>query len=318
MAGNTIHCLGIAVLDALSGELEQYPVPRVHEVVVTERVSFVPGGGAVNTSGALARMGMQTAVFTKVGKDLMGSFLLSELETCGVNTSPVVISDHDTTPFTFVGIHPEGDRTFVHTPGANKTLCLQDIDVDRLLDCDVLLYQDLFAAPALEEGSGAELLRGTKEAGVVTVLDECLGLGPRREVLEPMLCSCDYFLPSLDDLRVLYPDDSPGALARRMLDLGARTVILKMGTDGCLLVDGDGRLQIPAFEARVVDTTGAGDCWDAGFLAALVHEEPKTSAAAIGNACAAFCIESVGGATGVPTYAEVVARVNESDAAVPN
>jgi sugar/nucleoside kinase (ribokinase family) len=81
-----------------------------------------------------------------------------------------------------------------------------------------------------------------------------------------------------------------------------------MGQDGCLIAQGTNCVRVPAFSANVVDTTGAGDCWDAGFIAALASGEDIHTAARIGNACAAFCIEAVGGSTGVPGYQSVQQR----------
>lgn len=304
----TIHCIGVAVVDALSGPIERYPVPRLETQVTTEKVSFLAGGGAVNTASALGRMGLAAAVFSKVGRDLMGTFLIQELEKCGVETTGVRQSAKDATPFTFVGIHAKGDRTFIHTPGANKTLSIEDFDLKRLLDTDFLLYQDLWALPRLDAFSGVELLSMARKAGVVTLLDECWGFGPNRVVFESMVPHCDYVLPSLDDMQAIYPGATPEDIAARLLDLGAGTVALKKGADGAMLAYGKERECLPAFSANVVDTTGAGDCWNAGFIAGLAQGEDSLTAARIANACAAFGIEAVGGASGVPTYAAVCRR----------
>lgn len=86
------------------------------------------------------------------------------------------------------------------------------------------------------------------------------------------------------------------------------TVVLKMGTQGCLLAHGDERHYVPALPAEVVDTTGAGDCWDAGFIAGLMHGEDALTSVRLGSACAAFGIEAVGGAAGVPSYEAVRRR----------
>jgi sugar/nucleoside kinase (ribokinase family) len=301
----TIHCIGVAVVDALSGPLERYPVPRLETQVTTEKVTFLPGGGAVNTACALGRMGLSAALFTKVGKDLMGSFLLKELQKCGVETQAVRQSEQDATPFTFVGIHPQGDRTFIHTPASNKTLTIDDIDVHRLIDTDFLLYQDLWAMPRLDARSGAELLATARKAGVTTLLDECWGFGPKKPILDSILPHVSYFLPSIDDLRPIFPGASADEIATALLDAGTQTVILKMGADGCLYARGSERIRIPALPADVTDTTGAGDCWNAGFIAGLAYGEEALTAAKIGNACAAFCIESVGGSSGVPAFAAV-------------
>jgi sugar/nucleoside kinase (ribokinase family) len=107
-------------------------------------------------------------------------------------------------------------------------------------------------------------------------------------------------------LTISAPFSPAPALTRsqlRLLDAGTQTVILKMGADGCLYARGSERIRIPALPADVTDTTGAGDCWNAGFIAGLAYGEEALTAAKIGNACAAFCIESVGGSSGVPAFA---------------
>ena len=144
----------------------------------------------------------------------------------------------------------------------------------------------------------------------MTLLDECWGFGPNRETLETMLPYCDYALPSLDDLRAVYPGMSAGEIADHVLGFGVKAVILKMGSEGCLVATEADKVQIPAFPVEVVDATGAGDCWDAGFIAGLAHGEDLAAAARLGNACAAFCLGAVGGATGVPSYSAVRKRAS--------
>ena len=105
----TIHCVGCLVVDFLSGPLKQYPIPKVQTQVTTESVRIMPGGGAANTPSALARR--------------------RELGKLGVDTSGIQVSARDTTPMTYVGIHTDGDRTFIHTPGANATLSWSDLNI---------------------------------------------------------------------------------------------------------------------------------------------------------------------------------------------
>ncbi len=303
-----IHCVGVLVVDLLSGPIEQYPVPRIKTQINTESMRIVPGGGAANTSSALARMGLAVSAFSKLGDDFTGGFVLRELQKVGVDTLGICVSASDSTPFTFVGIHADGERTFIHTPGANVTFNLGDLDLERLLAADYLLYQDAWVLGALDGGPAATLLAEAQKRGVVTFLDECFGYGPKRETLEVMLPYCDYFLPSFDDMQLIYPGSSAEDLAARLLGLGASTVVLKMGRQGCVVAHGNDRVPVPAFSARVVDTTGAGDCWDAGFIAGLAKGEDLPTAARIGNACAAFSIEAVGGSTGVPSYETVRQR----------
>jgi sugar/nucleoside kinase (ribokinase family) len=308
----SVHCLGIMVMDALSGPLPNYPVPRRQVQVVTKHLQFQPGGGAVNTGSALARMGLPVAVFSKLGEDANGAALLRELRALGVDVSGVCVSPRDTTPFTYVGIHPDGDRTFIHTPGANLDFTLADLDLDRLLATDLLLYQDLWVLPGIDGRPGAELLAEARRRGVTTLLDECWGLGPNRGLFETMLPHCDYVIPSEDDMLAIYPGLAPDAIAARILEQGPHTAVLKMGRQGCLVATGSDRIRIPIIDAPVVDTTGAGDCWNAGFIAGLAHGEDVVTAAWLGTACASFCVGAVGGSAGVPTYAAVQERARQA------
>jgi len=299
---NRVNCIGILVVDALSGPLSHYPVPRRQTQVITRNVRFLAGGGAANTSGAFGKMGINAGVFSKIGQDSNGEFLKRELEKSGVDTSGICISQNDVTPFTFVGIHPDGDRTFIHTPGANKTFCRHDLKLDALFQCKFLLYQDLWVLPCLDGESGAQILSEARRRGIVTLLDECWGLGPNRETFEKMLPYADYVVPSADDMRIIYPDLEVEEIAGHILDCGAKATILKLGAEGCLVAQENRRDYIPAFRTQVVDTTGAGDCWNAGFIAGLIHGENVLAAARLGNACSSFCIGAIGGFAGIPDY----------------
>jgi len=300
-----VHCLGVIVLDALSGPIPGYPEAGVQPQVISGGIRFMPGGGSANTSSALAQMGVDVSVFSKVGNDALATFLIDELERNGVNTDNIVRSEADTTPFTFVGIHAGGDRTFIHTPGANKTFRLTDLDEDTLMDTDVLFYQDLWVLPQIDGAPGAQLLKKARERGIVTLLDECWGLGPDRSALEKMLPFADYVLPSYEDMSAIYRGLEPDEIADALLEKGAGKVVLKMGESGCLVASASVRERFPSCVKEIADTTGAGDCFNAGFIAGLVHGCTDTESAVIGNRAAAACIANVGGAAGIPGFDEL-------------
>jgi sugar/nucleoside kinase (ribokinase family) len=86
-----------------------------------------------------------------------------------------------------------------------------------------------------------------------------------------LLPYCDYVWPSIDDLCAISLEDSPEEIIVRLQDHGAGTVAVKMGNAWSLLATGELRIAVPALPAQVVDTTGAGDCWGAGFLAGLIN-----------------------------------------------
>jgi sugar/nucleoside kinase (ribokinase family) len=304
-----VHCIGALVVDALSGPLPQYPVPRVKTQINTRSIRFMPGGGAANTGSALAQMGIRTAIFAKVGDDLHGGFLRSELVKSGVDVSQIRVSARESTPFTFVGVHPDGDRSFIHTPGANLHFSLRDFDLEALYDCKFLLYQDMFVLPKLDL-TAPRLLAAAQRRGITTLLDECYGLGPHRRTFEAALPYCDVAIPSCDDMQVMYPGMKPVDIARHLQARGAKRVVLKLGPRGCLVANQKETALVPSLAKRIVDTTGAGDCFNAGFIAGLVHGLTDLQACRIGAAAAAACIRSLGGAVGIPKYRKLEKVLN--------
>jgi sugar/nucleoside kinase (ribokinase family) len=152
-------------------------------------------------------------------------------------------------------------------------------------------------------------LAQARRKGITTLLDECWGLGPNLETLAVMLPHCDYVLPSLEDMNAIFPGASAEQVAAKLLGLGVGTVVLKMGRAGCMIARGSERTIVPAFPTAVVDTTGAGDCWNAGFMAGLANGRSILESARLGNACASYCIQAVGGATGVPDWLTVSAML---------
>ena len=294
-------------MDALSRTLRNYPVPGKVIQVVTDSLTFLPGGGAGNASAALAQMGLPVSVFSKVGDDPNGRFLIDSLRGHGVDTAGICVSAGDTTAFTYVAIHPDGDRTFIHTPGANKTFCLADLDRRKLLQTDFLLYQDLWVLPALDGRPGASLLAEARGRGVVTLLDQCWGLGPDAETWETMLPHADYVLPSLAEVQAVYPGRPAEELAELFCRKGAGCVVLKMGKDGCLVARDGQFVRVESRAERIVDTTGAGDCFNAGFVAGLARDLTPVEAARLGSLAAAACIRHVGGAVGIPPLESLLA-----------
>lgn len=307
----TVHCIGVLVVDALSGPLSQYPVPRLKTQVNTRSIKFQAGGGAANTGAALGQLGLSVAIFSKVGADITGRFLLQELEKSGVEVGQIRKSSKEATPFTFVGLHPGGERSFIHTPGCNLTFSTRDLDLNALYDCKFLLYQDMWVLPKLDRAAAGRILAGARRRGVVTLLDECYGLGPNREVFEAALPHCDVVLPSYDDMRLIYPHLDPKRLARTLRDRGAARVVLKLGKQGCLVANESGITHLPSLATVIRDTTGAGDCFDAGFIAGLANGLSDVDAARIGSLTAAACIRSVGGAVGIPKYKTLVKPLSQ-------
>jgi len=133
-------------------------------------------------------------------------------------------------------------------------------------------------------------------------------------LIEPCLPYIDYFLPSLEEARMIASRHAPSEVAQFFLDHGVRVVALKMGEEGCYLRSPDEELQIPAYDVVGIDTTGAGDAFVAGFLTGVVKGWDLQRTGYLANAVGALCITAMGATTGIRSFEETLRFMQETPA----
>ncbi len=263
-----VVCLGIFVADALGAPVRR--VPDWRELALLDRVELHTGGCANNTGIGLARLGLRVGAIGKVGNDGFGDFILKKLDAEGIDTRGMKRDDQVNTSFTFVMIAPDGERAFFHYIGANGALVTEDIDFSLVGEAGIVHVAGSFIMPGIDGEPTADILRRAKDMGVTTCLDTVWnGDIDAFATLKPSLPYLDYFLPSMDEARLMTNRQSPVDIAAFFLDHGVGTVGLKMGAEGSYIRSAESEFTIPAFKANVLDTSGAGDSWVAGFLAGV-------------------------------------------------
>lgn len=299
MQEKTILCLGIAVADLIGGPLHQMPKPG--RLVLVDKMGLFPGGGAVNTSTALARLGLPAALICKVGNDPLGDFLVRTVAGQNVDVSSVKRDQEIGTSATMAMVDPDGERRFVHYIGANASLTLEDICLDLIDKSAILHVAYSFVMPGLDGQPMAKLLQHAHEAGVTTFLD-CAwdAQGRWLELIAPSLPFVDYLVPNLAEAQAITGLDNPADIAWFLIDQGVGTVAIKMGREGCLVMAGDSvPHHFPAYKVEVVDATGAGDAFAAGFVAGVYLDWPLDQTAKLANAVGALCVTGMGALGGV-------------------
>jgi sugar/nucleoside kinase (ribokinase family) len=301
--------VGICCVDAIGQYVDEFPERK--GLALFERLTLATGGNAVNCSIALARMGIPCSLVTKVGNDILGRFVLDEAQRHNVDISGVIRdTSGTTTPFTFVSVRQDGQRSFFHTMGTNATLRLDEIDMRIVTGARFCFVTGTMVMKTFDGPQTAELLRQTQAAGVKTLLDTVYVDAARtwREMIEPCLPHLDYFIPSEPEAAAITGRTDPACMADHLQAKGCRNGVIKRGAAGAFWRGTTGNQgHCPAFVVpKVVDTTGAGDCWSAGFLAGLQRGEDLPLAVGLGNATAAFSIQEVGASTGIRPRAEVV------------
>jgi argininosuccinate lyase len=252
-----------------------------------DEMSFRAGGAGANTALALAEEGVQTRLLGCVGDDHLGRFLAGELAPFGLDTELTVLGG-GTTGLTVALEGPGRDRTFLTYLGVNTEWTASMIPA-AATDADSLLLCDYFCLPALRGAPARDLLAAARSAGVRTFFDTAWDAGgwqpdTRREVLE-LLAEVDVFLPNEAELRALTGIEDVERGATELQAVSGGWVIVKLGADGSLGVGPGGeRVAATAESLEVVDSTGAGDAFNAGLIAAL--GEGHGAGAALGAATA--------------------------------
>lgn len=304
-----IVCVGICTVDAIGRTLNEYPPPG--GLRLFDDLAITTGGNAVNCSIALAKMGIPCDLIIKVGDDILGRFVLSEAERHHINTTGVIRdTTGTTTPFTFVCVRGDGQRSFLHTMGTNATLRYDEIDMRIVKAGKFCFVTGTMVMKTFDGQQTADMLRDTQAAGVRTLLDTVYVDSARnwRQIIEPCLPHLDYFIPSEPEAVAITGQTDPACMANYLQSKGCRNVVIKLGAAGAFWRDPAGNQgRCAAFAVpKVVDTTGAGDCWSAGFLAGLSGGESLAGAVDLGCATAAFSVQSVGASTGIRPLEEIL------------
>ena len=301
-----IICLGILVADIVGRPLRTVPAPG--RLVLVDEMSLHTGGCAINTGTALARLGLPVEVIGKIGTDSFGDFVLNALAERGIGSKGVIRDKKVGTSATMVMVAPDGERRFVHYLGANAQLTLGDVDLSMVEAGSILHIAGSLVMPGIDGEPTAKLLRHARAAGVITFLDTVWDdTGRWMKTLAPCLPYVDYFVPSLPEGQALTGLDDPAEVARALLSYGVKTVGLKMGVDGCLVMSAAGQLvRLPAFQVEVVDATGAGDAFAGGFIAGVWHGWELEKTARFANAVGALSVTGLGASGGVRSLSETL------------
>lgn len=305
-------CIGQMVADILIK-----PMDVLDFSVDTNKVEFITlkgGGDSYNVATALAKLGGNVAFAGKCGIDSLGDFLCNTAVENNIDISLVTRSSEVATSSVVIPINSKGERVFFNYGGANDKLSVNDLDLSCLnKGCKIVHIGGSFSLPMIDGEGASYIFKLARENHVITSLDVTWDTTGRwLSVIEPCFKYLDYFIPSLYEARKITGEDEPEKIAEFLMRRGVKNVILKMGAEGCYINDGNNSFRLPALPVEVVDTTGAGDCFVAGFLTGLSKSWSLERCARFASLVAAGCLTQVGATTGVPTFAEAEALLCDS------
>jgi sugar/nucleoside kinase (ribokinase family) len=283
-----------------------FPMPGRETLV--EDISLTLGSASAICAAALTKLGAQVTFIGKVGCDPWGELCLASIRAIGIDASAVICDGSLKTGIT-VSITSAKDRALVTYLGSIAALHAAEISDSSLAAHRHLHVSSFFLQRALRPGLKA-LLAKAHQHELTTSLDP--GFDPeekwgQRDLID-VLKEVDIFLPNETELTGISGTADRNA-ALRLLDNGRTTIVAKLGADGCMAIRQGDVLTVPAFPVEPIDTTGAGDTFNAGFLHAWLEDQPLEDAMRFGAACGTLSTLGLGGTANQPTVPQAQAFI---------
>jgi sugar/nucleoside kinase (ribokinase family) len=266
---------------------------------------LVLGGSAAITAAGCARLGLRTALLTAIGDDVFGAITRQWLEQSGVQLVLPREADAVPTGLSVILTPEDDDRAILTLPGTIPTLRPEDVTDAHLAATRHLHVASLYLQPDLAAGLAGVFARA-RAAGVSTSLDTNWDPAEKWESIDRILAHTDVFLPNANELRAISGETDLEVAASRLVSAGT-TVVMKNGAAGARAWSPDGSWSAPGLPVDVVDTTGAGDSFNAGFLAARLADRPTPEAIRWAAAAGSLSTRAAGGTAAQATRAELSA-----------
>ena len=287
---NVVVCLGAHILDVLVRPVTD--IPAGQDTALVEQMRMTAAGTAAGTALTFAKLGAAVRTAGAIGADPPGDLLLSLLGRAGIDTGMVVRKAEVPTSMSVLPIRPNGERPALHLLGANLAYTLDDVDWEAIAAAEHL---HLGGTEMLGPDFATRILKHAKENGLMTSVDLIApgGMGT-FDLIAPAMEYTDYLLPNEDQVLGFTGAADLAEGSQKLLDAGAGLLAITCGADGALIVNAEGTQQVPAFAIDVVDTTGCGDAFSAGFVYGMGLGRPPRDAAVLGNAVAALVAQGLG------------------------
>lgn len=284
--------LGAHILDVLARPVES--IPDGQDTVVVDEIRVTAAGAAAGTAVALARLGNDVVSVGAVGDDDLGDLLVRIMERNGVDVRGLVRRTADQTSASILPIRPDGGRPSFHVPGANLTLTAGAVGPGLLSAADIVHLGGPDVTFGLNDPAFFEMLAQARGTGTVVTMDLLSTMPDLLRGAAAFLPHVDHFLPNEEQAAAMTGHDDPDKAARALLAQGPRTVVVTLGGEGSLVATAGGVERLPVLPVDVVDTTGCGDAYCAGFITGLARGLDVLEAARWGTAAAATVAQGLG------------------------
>jgi sugar/nucleoside kinase (ribokinase family) len=303
-----VSVIGLYILDILGRPVERIPdrgnVDFIEEIRLT--VAGTAGGTVVDT----AKLGLRSLAVGAVGDDEKADWVLLALEKHGIDTSAMRRLPGVPTSATILNVRPNGERPALHVRGASDHFDLPASSYDQVFDAAIVHLGGTGLLRKLDGPASVAVLREAKARGRVTTFDLIAASAETAHLVTPLLPHIDYFMPSIEEAQDMSGRSGPQDCASFYLDKGATCCVFTLGGEGAFYAHRDGtRLRSPAYAIDVVDTTGCGDAFDAGFIAALHHAMDVETSLRFAQASAGLVATGLGSDAGIVSFEDTLDKM---------
>jgi ribokinase len=260
------------------------------------------GGSAANTAVGLARLGLKTGYIGKVARDREGRLLLRDFEKEKVNTEGILVVTTGRSGVVMGFIDKKGERALYIDAGVNNALALDEINLQYANNTSFIHITSFVGEKTFQVQK--KLITSLSKNVKISLDPGELYAKKGLAVLKPIIKRCFAIFPNEHELKLLSGENHKKG-ARALLNEGVKIVAVKLGPKGCYVTNGKEEHLIPRYPAEVVDTTGAGDAFCAGFLYGLIKNKNLEQCGKLGNFVASKCVEKVGARPGLPCQVDL-------------
>lgn len=276
------------------------------EKLVDAAALTVGSSSAIFACGA-ARLGLKVAFIGVCGDDVFGHFMLDEMSKRNVDISNVIVRPNEKTGLSVI-LNQDADRAILTHLGLIAALQASDIS-DALLSTARHLHIASYFLQTMLQPDLPKLFSRAHSLGLTTSLDTNWDPSDEWRSFDELLSQVDIFLPNENEAKAIAHKENVGS-ACKYLASKSKLVAVKCGADGALAQTQDVSLSVSSIQVKVVDTVGAGDTFDAGFMFGYLNKWNLEKSLRLATVCGALSTQSAGGTNGQPTLEEAMKYVS--------
>ena len=303
-----VSVIGLYVLDVIGWPVADDPRPGAVEFI--DQVRLTVAGTAGATVVDCAKLGLHCLAVGAVGDDGKADFVLATLQGFGIDTSAMQRRSGVPTSAAIHDVGADGTRRALHARGASDRLDVPPNAFEHVFEAPIVHLGGTGLLATLDGERSRRLLSEAKARGKTTTFDLIAATAGTIDVVQPLLPYIDYFMPSIDQARVMSGQSAPADCAAYYHDHGATCCIFTMGGEGAYYRHRDGtEFSIPALAVDVVDTTGCGDAFDAGIITGIHRGMDPETCVRFAQTAAALVATGVGSDAGIASFDDTFRRM---------